>query len=77
MVFCTNPNHYEKLIYYNLVKSETVQKSIETMNNLNSTIVEKNHNLFMIGFEFGANLLNKIINNWVVAMATILNFKQK
>ena len=61
MVLCTNPNHYDKLIYYNLVKNETVQKSIQTMNNPNSTFEEKNHNLFMIGFEVGANLMNRLI----------------
>ena len=61
MVLCTNPNHYDKLIYYNLVRNETVQKSIQTMNNSNSTFEEKNHNLFMIGFEVGANLMNRII----------------
>ena len=61
MVFCTNPDHYDKLIYYNLVKKETVQKSIETMKNKSSTYEEKSHNLFMIGFEVGANLLNKIV----------------
>ena len=61
MVLCTNPNHYDKLIYYDLVKTETVQKSIQTMNNPNSTFEEKNHNLFMIGFEVGANLMNKMI----------------
>jgi hypothetical protein len=61
MVLCTNPIHYDKLLYYNLVKNETVQKSIKTMNHPNSTYVEKNHDLFMIGFEVGANLMNKII----------------
>ena len=61
MVLCSNPKHYEKLIFYNLVKNETVIKSIQTIKNQNSTLVERNHNLFMIGFEVGANLLNKII----------------
>jgi hypothetical protein len=61
MIICSNPNYYNQLIYYNLVKNETVQKSILTMNNPNSTFEEKNHNLFMIGFEVGANLLNKIV----------------
>jgi hypothetical protein len=61
MVLCTNPSHYGKLLYYNLVKNKTVQKSIKIMNHPNSTYVEKNHYLFMIGFEVGANLMNKII----------------
>ena len=61
LVITANPIYYEKLIYYNLVRKETVRKSIDCMNNKNSTIQEKNHNLFMIGFEVGANLLNKII----------------
>lgn len=61
MVLCANPNHYERLVYYNLVEHETVQRSIETMKNSSASLVEKNHNLFMIGFEVGANLLNKIV----------------
>ena len=61
MVVCTNPIYYKKLIYYNLVKNETVQESIQTMKNKSSTVKEKKHNLFRIGFEVGANLLNKIV----------------
>ena len=61
MIICTNPKHYDKLIYYNLVKKETIQKSIQTIENKHSTFEEKSHNLFMIGFEVGANLLNKIV----------------
>ena len=61
MVLCSNPKYYDALIYYELVRNETVQKSVSTMNNASSSSDEKTQNLFMIGFEVGANLLNKII----------------
>jgi hypothetical protein len=61
MVLCSNPKYYDTLIYYELVRNETVQKSVSTMNNASSSSDEKSQNLFMIGFEVGANLLNKIV----------------
>ena len=61
MVICTNPNYYDKLLYYNLVKNETVQKSIQVINNESSTYEERSHYLFRVGFEVGANLINKLI----------------
>lgn len=61
MVLCSNPKYYDTLIYYGLVSNETVQNSVSTMNNASSSLDKKSQNLFMIGFEVGANLLNKII----------------
>ena len=77
MVLCANPNHYERLVYYNLVEHATVQRSIETMKNSSSSRVENNHNLFMIGFEVGANLLNKIVIPKPKIQAIVKDFVKK
>ena len=61
MEFCCNEIYFEKLLYYNLVSDETINRAKQALlktSKLDAS--DKQHALFKIGYEVGGNLLNQI-----------------
>jgi hypothetical protein len=59
MELCSNPKYFSKFVYYNLVTNETVNLALKVISNNKSTEIEKQENIFKVGFEVGGNLLNR------------------
>ncbi|CAF1088724.1 unnamed protein product [Brachionus calyciflorus] len=61
---CSNPIYYKKFESYDLVQTSTLERAKEALDSTSTmSEEEKIHRLYMIGFEVGSNLFNKV---WVI-----------
>lgn len=71
---CQNSKYHEKLVDYQLVKNETVQKAIRSLDDERLGESVKLDHLLMIGFEFGGSVLNNYWRLKKPILAKIDNF---
>ncbi len=58
---CSNPLYYDKLLYYELVSNETIEKAKETVLNMSLYSNEiKSDRLLGIGYQVAGNLMNRV-----------------
>ena len=62
MDLCTNPSFYDKLLFYDLVRNETISEARLALAQPDLSNKKKLDKLYKIGFEVGGNILNRL---WV------------
>jgi hypothetical protein len=55
----SNPQYAQKLVEYNFIRAQTVSKALESLDDESIFDNQKLEYLFLIGFEFAGNVLNK------------------
>ena len=56
---CSNPIYYDKLLQFNLVKTDTIKEARAVLESNIDNSEQLHNSLFRIGFEVGGNLLNR------------------
>ena len=57
---CSNPTYYEKLASYSLVDADTVNKTVQALNDKGASEDFKLNSVLQVGYEVGGNILNKM-----------------
>lgn len=56
---CSNPKHFDKLIKHRLVKEETIQRALNSLEDENIVEQQRIEYFLLIGFEYAGTILNK------------------